>query len=112
MGRVSRDKGARFEREIANMFVEWGIRARRNLEEVRSGNRGDLEFPDGEGLAVQLKVGENPSVWKAIQEAVEAAGPDDLPIAIVRRNQRGSRPKQDIAVLRLEDLLDLIALTF
>lgn len=32
MGKMSREKGKRFEREVAHMFKEWGYKARRSAQ--------------------------------------------------------------------------------
>lgn len=43
MGKFSRDKGARFERQIANLLQdELGIKFDRNLEQCRKDDQGDL----------------------------------------------------------------------
>ena len=76
LGARSRRKGHAYERELARRFGdEAGCPAVRNLEEVRSGNSGDLVFTHGDPLCVQAKVGGRPSVWNAVKEAEEAAGP-------------------------------------
>lgn len=105
MGASQRRKGHDFERLVARLHTEHGIPAQRALSECRDGNTGDLVFPEGHRLTVQAKCGAAPNVWQALREAVEAAPEGHLPVAIVRRNGAGSRPPEDLAVLRLADLL-------
>ncbi|HSW31894.1 MAG TPA: hypothetical protein VLH75_20590 [Longimicrobiales bacterium] len=108
MGARSRRKGAVFEREVAELFRQAGVPAERNLSECRTGNAGDLELAAWCPLSVQVKVGERPNVWEAIREAQESAGETLVPVAILRRNGRGSRPPEDLAVLPLDEFLDLV----
>lgn len=50
MGKFSRDKGARFEREIAKELEDQlGIKFKRDLDQYRASNRGDL-IADCEGF--------------------------------------------------------------
>lgn len=106
MARLSRDKGRRFELEIARRLRACGIDAERTLSESRDGGGNDLVCAE---LAVQCKVGQAPNPWRALEEAVEAAA-GKVPIAILRRNRAPGRPRVDVAVLRLEDLLNLLEL--
>ena len=110
MGALSIVKGKRFEREIAQRFRAAGIAAERNLEEVRSGNRGDIVLPKDVPLTVQCKVGARPPIYPALREAEEAAPPGFFPVALVRRNGSGSRAPDDVAVLRIEEFIELVGL--
>lgn len=108
MGARSRRKGVGFEREVAQRFRESGIPADRTLTETRDGNVGDLTFPDGLPLVVQARCGAEPSPWRALRDAVAAAGPGLHPVGILRRNQRAGRPKVDAAILPLDDFLEMV----
>jgi len=108
MAKFSRTKGRRWELEVARLLEEATDRKFSVvLTECRDGNIGDIEteFP----LTIQCKVGKAPSIWKAVKEAVDAKRPKDWAVAIVRRNQQAGRPKQDVAVLPLDDFLDIVA---
>lgn len=109
MSRRSVRKGKEWEREVARMFREHGIHAERNLSESRTGNAGDLLLPPDIPLSVQAKVGARPPIYRAVQEAQEAAEPGQHPVAAVRRNAVGSRRYVDLAVVPLEDFLELVA---
>lgn len=89
------------ERWLAARFRRAGWSdAQRSLEEVRSGNCGDLV--NVKPLAVQTKCGAAPSVWRALREARAAADPGDYAVAIVRRDC-----ERAIAVMDLEDAMEI-----
>lgn len=112
MGKLSRAKGASFERETANRLemIDPSVKARRCLIETQQGNQGDIvtTLP----LAIQCKVGAVPPIYDAIDQAVEAARgrADILPVAIIRRNATGTRARHDLTVLRTDDFLRLLRL--
>lgn len=108
MGAHSRRKGAKWERDVARMFREAGIPAERNLTECRTGNAGDLVLPEWCPLSVQVKVGARPNPYEALREARESAGEGRVPVAVLRLNGQGARPPEDMAVLPLEEFLDLV----
>lgn len=106
MGAKSRRKGASLERELVQLFRKHGwAYARRALGQARPRQDGlphrDLE--QAEPFCVQAKGGAAPSPWRALAEAVAAAGPGDVPLACLRRDKG-----EWVAVLRLEDLLSLM----
>ena len=109
MSKLSRRKGHDFEREIARRFSIAGrTKVERELHEVRDGNLGDLrsDLP----LSIQCKVGANPSVWKAVDEAEYAAkGKGLYAIAVVRRNRATGRKKQDLVCMSLGDFEDILS---
>ena len=78
------------------------------MTEVRDGNTGDLVLPHHIPLSVQCKIGARPPIYAALREAEEAAGPGQHPIAIVRRNGSGATAPVDMAVMPLDDLVELI----
>lgn len=108
MGARSRRKGAKWERHLAGRLKAVGIDAERNLTECRTGNAGDLVIPPDVPLTVQAKVGARPPIYEAVAEAVEARRPGDHPVALIRRNGRGSAPPTDLAVLPLDSFLELV----
>lgn len=108
MSKLSRTKGHNFEREMAqaiNAAIP-GAQAKRCLIETQQGNQGDLVSTLA--LAVQCKVGAVPPIYPAIDQAIAAARPGELPVALIRRNARGGK-KYDLAVLRIADFLALYA---
>jgi hypothetical protein len=78
-----------------------GKPCRRNLNECRDGNSGDIVLPASVPFCVQAKIGQNPPTWRALAEARAAAECHQEPVAILRRNGRGSTPATDVAVIPL-----------
>lgn len=104
MSRLSREKGRKWEAEVCRKLSAIGMPAKRRLTEVREGNEGDVML--AECISIQCKVGGNPSPYRALQEAVDAAAPGDYSVAIVRRNQRNGNRKLDMAVMPLAEWLE------
>ena len=105
----SRRKGAQWEREVSKKLRAIGIPAERNLTETRTGNAGDIDLPPDIPLLVQAKCGGAPRIYRALAEAVEAAdGTGRVPVALIHRDGAGSRPADEIAVLQLEDFMEMV----
>ena len=92
-----RNKGASFEREIAKMlFDELGIGFKRDLEQYRAGDHGDL-IPDDDAFpfVLELKryadgpIGGQPVWWNQVVKA--AARENKLPCLIYRYNRKPIR---------------------
>lgn len=108
-GAASRRRGHDWEREVSrDLSSLYGVQAERILDETREGNSGDVgsNLP----LAVQCKNQRQPSVWRALREAEEAAGPGEHPVAAVRRRHGQGKPSERVAVLRWEDFVELLEL--
>jgi len=101
MGKASRDKGARGERELAAYLQQWFPKAERGVQQARGG----IDGPDVEGcygLWVESKRLKNPQccVWMrtaAHDLATSAAKfprPNVIPIVVVR----GDRDKFNVVV--------------
>ncbi len=101
-GALSRRKGARFEREIVQRLREVMPEA-----EVRRGLqcRGGAEVPDVDCPVFwpELKRGKKPNIRGAIAQAIEAAPPGRMPIAVVRDDRA-----EATVTLLLEDFLELV----
>ena len=94
MGRLSREKGARWERRLANWMnalrlgsLDW----RRELRETQQGNVGDVREITGQHpLVIQGKHEKQPSPWKATTEAREGATTSEgnalFGVACIRRH--------------------------
>ena len=108
MSARSRNKGAKWEREVARRFREVGIAAERSLSEARDGNTGDLDLPASVPLTVQCKTGARPPIYRAVAQAVEAAGVGRHPVAIVHRDGSRHVPADELAVMPLADFLELV----
>jgi Holliday junction resolvase len=98
VGKHSRDKGARGEREAAAEIRSlFGVEACRGAQ-----HRGSPDTPDVctaiEGVHFEVKRRETFRLWDAIAQAVVDAGPN-IPVVLHRSNS-----KPWIAVVRLDDL--------
>lgn len=111
MGKLSRAKGAAWEREVAEKIRSTvGVEAVRNLEECRDGNAGDVKCP-ALPIAWQCKVGARPDIYGAVEEASAVADPKHhFAVAVVKRNGTRHRPADELAVLPLAHFLDLLNL--
>ena len=99
MGKKSREKGAAWERECANKLSELtGVECRRNLRQYQVGG-SDIEsrLP----LSVECKTGYaigGHLIGKALQQAADAAQPNELPLVWIKRNVKGRAPQQYIVM--------------
>lgn len=85
MGKPSRDKGRRGEQELAKLYKAQGY-----SDCYRTPNSGGLQVKgdlQGVGnLHIEVKRIEKLNIWKALQQAVEEAEPDQTPALHFRRN--------------------------
>lgn len=97
MPKAERDKGARFERWVANWFKRhWGCDTRRGVQ-----YQGGPDSPDVVGLMgvhIECKAVEKLSIYKAMEQSVNDAG-NKIPIVISKKNR-----KEPLVTLRLKDL--------
>jgi uncharacterized protein (DUF58 family) len=107
MGKFSRDKGKRGERataaEIRAVFPDLDIK---RGWQTRSG-RDDADVVGlavaGRRIWIEVKSGRQPNPRAALTQAVAAAPPEALPIAVIRDDR-----KSPFAALRWSDLLALL----
>ena len=112
MGKLSRSKGHKFEREVARLISEATRRkVVRVLTEPREGNsRGDLDCGDLP-LTIQCKVGQRPNIAQAVREAVVATPDGNYSAAIVRKNGKNQHdPSEDTVTMPLSDWLEWLEL--
>ena len=102
MGKRSRDKGKRGEREAAAKLEEvLGCEARRSQQYC--GEAGDADLLTSiEGIHWEVKRMERFSLYPALQQASDDAADDDIPVVLHRRNN-----SIWVAVVALDDLPDL-----
>jgi Holliday junction resolvase len=100
MGKMSRDKGKRFEREIANKFKDWGYPARRSAQFC--GNTGEAPDVMGvPGIHIEAKHQEHMRLYDWMDQAV--------------RNSKGMNPvvihkanaKPVLVTMRFDDWIAL-----
>lgn len=102
MSRMSRDKGKRGERELAEFFRAHGIRARRSQQ-----YKGDAEAQDLthelDGFHVECKRTEAFRLYAALDQAKAERRAGDIPAVFYRANQRPW-----VVVLDASDFLTLV----
>ena len=109
MGKYSRDKGARFEREIANRLKEvFGPRTTRSSGQCFKGDlRADVDCPE---IWVECKVGKRPNIKAALDQAEEAeagANTGKSPVAICKWDRQ-----EPIVSMRLDYFMELIKIAY
>ena len=98
MGKMSRDKGKRGEREVATELQKlFGITARRGVQ-YRGGAGSPDVIADIPGVHIEVKRCERLSLYPAMKQAVDDAG-GSIPIVCHRQNS-----KEWLVVVRLDDL--------
>lgn len=113
-GKRSRTKGVRWENEVATTLQTWtNVEARRrgSRGEARYGNLGDIVT--GLPLTVQCKVGARPNIYRAMEEAREAAvrvlieeSHITIPVAFTRKNAaHSSQQPEDLVTMRMPDFM-------
>lgn len=83
MGKTSRDKGKRGEREVASLLRSYGYDAHRGVQ-----YHGGKDSPDVVGLPgihIEVKRTETFRLWDALSQAKGDAG-DKMPIVVHRKN--------------------------
>ena len=101
MGKLSRDKGKRYEREIANYLSDNGFPARRGQQFSGGGDSPDVvseEFP----FHIEAKRVERLDLYKAFTQSIRDAG-DKPPCVVHRKNN-----SEIMFTCRLSDLVALL----
>ena len=86
MGKASRDKGKRGERELAAELTALGLPARRGQQ--YSGASGDADVVGLPGVHIECKRVESLRLADALDQAERDARPGELPVVMHRRNGR------------------------
>lgn len=104
MSALSRDKGARFEREVVRVLRAHGWEhAGRSSDGRHQAGRGDIVNPPA-GTHIECKFQERLNVPKAFDQAIADAG-DLIPVLVHRPSRHAI-----MATLELDELLPLLAL--
>lgn len=106
MSKLSRDKGARFERLVANLLKPvFGEKTTRSSGQCFSGDtRADVDCPE---LWIECKAGKRPNIKAALEQAEEAKasnGSDKICVAVCKWDRQ-----PPTATLRLDDFIEIIA---
>lgn len=101
MAKISRQRGATYEREVANeIFDMLGVRIKRNLKQYQQSDEGDLILGQ---YIIECKRRKKIAVHEFMEQADKACEPGQTPVVIMRADG-----KKSLAVLHLPDLLKLI----
>ena len=116
MGKLSRSKGAEWERSIVKMLKEKGWEnAKRHFE--ADGHSCGYDIEHSSPLVIQAKVGKNVPYKRAYIEARQAVGAYRknealsgrlIPVAMCKFNNAEGRSPLCLAILSIDDLLDLV----
>lgn len=96
----SREKGARYERELAGQFREYGYDARRGQQ--YSGANGDADVVGLPGLHIEAKRREKMQLYDWMAQSVRDARAGELPVVM----HRASRC-ETLVTMRLPDFMQL-----
>ena len=103
MAKISRDRGKRFEREVANLFKDWGYDAHRTVQFCgKTGQAADVEIKDS-GLHVECKMRKSIAMYEWYEQAVRdsrASGRNDIPIVVYRADG-----KPPMVTMHFEDFI-------
>jgi len=103
MGRFSRNKGKRGERELAlELEKTLGVKARRGVQFQGSPDSPDV-ITDIPEIHVECKRTERFRLYESLAQAIDDAGDTKIPLVCHRQNQQPW-----VVVLRLDDLKPLV----
>jgi len=103
MGKMSRNKGARGEREFAKFLTEYGFDAHRGRQYSGGTDSPDVKcIPLDDFYHFEVKRTETLSLYKAMEQAIDDCG-TKIPIVAHRRNKR-----EWLCIVKAADLLELI----
>lgn len=100
MGKMSKEKGKRGERDVAKILCENGIEARRGVQ-----YKGGTDSPDVigmKGVHIEVKYTESFRLWDAMEQSQKDSGEGEIPVVIHKKNR-----KPWVVVLGLEDFIKL-----
>lgn len=100
MGKMSRDKGAKGEREVAKLFRYYGIEARRGCQFHGGPNSPDVMGVPG--LHIEVKRTEKLALYEALAQSMHDAGDDEVPVVVHRRNDH-----KWVVILDFDDFMRL-----
>lgn len=96
MGKMSREKGKRGERELAGKLREYGYDCRRGQQFC--GANGDADVIGLPGIHLEVKRTERLSIYDAMDQAKHNKKSGEIPVVMHRKNNC-----EWLAIMRLED---------
>ncbi len=86
MGKASRDKGKRGERELAAALRDYGYQTRRGQQ--FSGASGDADVVGLDGIHIECKRVERLNIYEAMDQARNDARDGELPAVFHRKDRK------------------------
>lgn len=103
MAKISRDRGAKFEREVANLFKDWGHEAFRTAQHMgKTGQAPDVKV---KGLHVECKRRRQIASYEWYKQAKAdslAEGKGNLPVVVFRADN-----EPPMVMMHFEDFIQL-----
>ena len=96
----SRAKGARGERELANILKDYGYNTRRGQQ--YSGANGDADVVGLPGIHVECKRAEALNIDKALDQSCRDAKDDEIPVVMHRKDRKSWK-----VTLHLSDWMEM-----
>lgn len=97
----SRQKGARGERELAELLRAYGYDARRGQQ--YSGANGDADVTGIDGFHIECKRVEQLNIYKAMEQSERDAREGEIPIVCHRKDRKGW-----LVTIRFDDFMGVI----
>lgn len=101
MGKSSKDKGKRGEREVANFLKEYGVEAKRGQQFC--GLNGDADVVGLDGYHIEVKRTEAFRLYDAMAQSVRDAKEGEVPTVWHRKNN-----EKWVVVIGSDDFMKLI----
>lgn len=100
MGKMQRNKGHQFERDIVNLLKEKGYPAARNLTQTRDSG-GDINLP--RWLIECKRYAKIGRVYEWLEQAITSASGSQKPIVVARADN-----EEAIVIMRLTDFMEVM----
>jgi hypothetical protein len=101
MAKISRTRGATYEREVAAKIHDvLGVKLKRNLQQYQEKGLGDLILGK---FIIECKRRRKIAVYEFIEQAEAACKPGEVPVVIMRADG-----KESLALMYLDELLPLL----
>lgn len=97
----SRQKGARGERELAELLRAYGYEARRGQQYC--GSNGDADVVGMDGFHIECKRVEQLNIYKAMEQSERDAREGEIPIVCHRKDRKGW-----LVTIRFDDFMGVI----
>ena len=101
MGKYERERGARYERHIAQVLRDHGYEAERGCQHAGGKDSPDVKH-NMKGVHIEAKKTEHLRIWEALAQSERDAGEDEIPVVVFSRNR-----SKDYVALSLEDFLKI-----